>query len=124
MPLTLEQLDEEAIPPHHRAIHESARRCPLAICGFDKRQSDRHCSYMKSSDIWARRMKGRLERAGFKVSVLDPVLALERKRASRRREMRLMTRGKASQDQLQRANSLFGGNAKRFQIVDYGGLDE
>jgi len=31
---------------------------------------------------------------------------------------------KASPEQLQSANSLFGGRAKRFQIVDYGGLKE
>jgi hypothetical protein len=69
-------------------------------------------------------MKGRLERAGFKVSLLDPALALERKKAGRCRDLRLFARCKASRDQLQRTNSLFGGCAKRFQIVDYGGLIE
>jgi hypothetical protein len=79
---------------------------------------------MKSRDAWARRMKGRLERAGFKVSSADPALALERKKAARRQDLQILARGEASQDQLQRANSLFGGRAKRFQIVDYGGLNE
>jgi hypothetical protein len=32
-------------------------------------------------------MKGRLERAGFKVSLPDPALALERKKAGRRRDL-------------------------------------
>ena len=79
---------------------------------------------MKSRDAWARRMKGRLERAGFKVSLPDPALALERKKADRHRDLQLLARSEASRDQLQRTNSLFGGPAKRFQIVDYGGLNE
>jgi hypothetical protein len=69
-------------------------------------------------------MKGRLERAGFKVSLPDPALALERKKAGRHRDLQLLARGKASRDQLQRTNSLFGGRAKRIQIVDYGGLND
>jgi hypothetical protein len=69
-------------------------------------------------------MKGRLERAGFRVSVVDPALAVERKKAGRRRDQGLLAKGKTSRDQLQRANSLFGGRAKRFRIVDYGGLNE
>jgi hypothetical protein len=69
-------------------------------------------------------MKRGLERAGFKVSLPDPALALERKKAGRRRDQQWLARSHASPDQLQRANSLFGGHAKRFQIVDYGGLDE
>jgi hypothetical protein len=69
-------------------------------------------------------MKGRLERAGFKVSLPDPAIALNRKKAGRRRDLQLLARGKASRDQLQRTNSVFGGRAKRFQIVDYGGLNE
>jgi hypothetical protein len=79
---------------------------------------------MNSRDAWARRMKGRLERAGFKVSLPDPALALERKKAGRRRDLQLLAQGKTTRDQLQRTNSLFGGRAKRFQIVDYGGLNE
>jgi hypothetical protein len=79
---------------------------------------------MKSSDAWARRMKRRLERAGFKVSLPDPGRAIERKKAGRRRDQQLLARGKAHADQLQRTNSLFGGHARRFQILDYGGLDE
>ena len=79
---------------------------------------------MKSRDAWARRMKGRLERAGFKVSLPDPALALERKKADRHRDLQLLAQGEVSRDQLQRANSLFGGRAKHFQIVDYGGLNE
>ena len=79
---------------------------------------------MKSRDAWARRMKARLERAGFKVSLPDPALALERKKAGRRQDLQLLARGKASRDQLQRTNSLFGGRARRFQIIDYGGLNE
>jgi hypothetical protein len=69
-------------------------------------------------------MKGRLERAGFKVGSPDPVLALERKKAARRRDLQVLARGEVSRDQLQRANSLFCGHAKRFQIVDYGGLNK
>jgi hypothetical protein len=53
---------------------------------------------MKSRDAWARRMKGRLERAGFKVSLPDPALALERKKAARRRDLQLSARGEASRD--------------------------
>ena len=79
---------------------------------------------MKSRDAWARRMKGRLERAGFKVGSADPALALERKKAAQRQDLQRLARGEVSRDQLQRANSLFGGRAKRFQIVDYGGLNE
>jgi hypothetical protein len=69
-------------------------------------------------------MKRRLERAGFKVGSPDPALALERKKAARRRDLQVLARGEVSRDQLQRANSLFCGHAKRFQIVDYGGLNK
>ena len=69
-------------------------------------------------------MKDRLERAGFKVSSADPALALERKKAARRQDLQILAGGEVSRNQLQRANSLFVGQAKRFQIVDYGGLDE
>ena len=69
-------------------------------------------------------MKGRLERAGFKVSSADPALALERKKAARRQDLQILARGEVSRNQLQRANSLFGGRAKHFQIVDYGGLND
>jgi len=79
---------------------------------------------MKPRDAWARRLKRRLERAGFRVSLSAPALALERKKAGRRRDLQLLARGKATAEQLQKANSLFGGRAKRFQIVDYGGLNE
>ena len=79
---------------------------------------------MKSCDAWARRVKQRLERAGFKVSFPDPALAMERKKAGRLRDLQLLAQGKASPEQLQSANSLFGGRAKRFQIVYYGGLKE
>ena len=48
---------------------------------------------MKSRDPWVRRMKGRLERAGFKVSLPDPALALERKKAGRRRDLQLLAQG-------------------------------
>jgi len=79
---------------------------------------------MKSCDAWPRRVKLRLERAGFKVSLPDPALAVERKKAGRLRDLQLLAQGKASPEQLQSKNSLFGGRAKRFQIVDYGGLNE
>jgi len=69
-------------------------------------------------------MKGRLERSGFKVSLADPTGALERKKGGRRRDLRLLGRRKVTPEQLQRKNSLFGGQAKRFRIVDYGGLNE
>ena len=65
---------------------------------------------MKSCDAWARRMKGRLERAGFKVSLPDPALALERKKAARRRDLQLSARGEASRDQLQRTNCIESAN--------------
>ena len=69
-------------------------------------------------------MKGQLERAGFKDSLPDPALALERKKDGRRRDLQLLAQGKTTRDQLQRTNSLFGRRAKRFRIVDYGGLNE
>lgn len=79
---------------------------------------------MESPDVWARRVKRRLERAGFRVTLLDPRLSLQRKKAGRRRDLNLLARGIATPDQLQRRNSLFGGRAKRFRILDYGGLNE
>ena len=79
---------------------------------------------MKSRDAWARRVKRQLERAGFKVSLPDPDLAMERKKAGRLRDLQSLAQGKASPEQLQTKNSVFGGRAKRFQIVDYGGLNE
>ena len=79
---------------------------------------------MKSRDAWAPRVQRRLEQAGFKVSLPDPALAMERKKAGRRRDLQLLAQGKARPDQLQRANSVFGDHAKCFQIVDYGGLNE
>ncbi len=79
---------------------------------------------MKSCDPWARQVKRRLEQAGFKVSLPDPALAAERKKAGRRRDLQLLAQGKASPERLQRSNSIFGGRAKRFQIVDYGGLND
>ena len=79
---------------------------------------------MKVRNAWARRVKRRLERAGFKVSLPDPALALERKKAGRLRDLELLAQGKASPAQLQSANSIFGGRAKRFQILDYGDLNE
>ena len=68
-------------------------------------------------------MKGRLERAGFKVSSADPALALERKKAARRQDLQIWP-GRGQPEPASGANSLFGGRAKRFQIVDYGGLNE
>jgi hypothetical protein len=53
-----------------------------------------------------------------------PALALERKKAARHQDLQVLARGEVSRNRLQRANSLFGGSAKRFQIVDYGGLNE
>jgi hypothetical protein len=60
----------------------------------------------------------------LKVSLPDPALAAERKKAGRLRDLQLLAQGKASPEQLQHTNSLFSGRAKRFQIVDYGGLDQ
>jgi len=79
---------------------------------------------MKSRDAWARRVKRRSERVGFNVSLPDPALATERKKAGRRRDLQPLARGKASPEQLQRVNSVFGGRARCFQIVDYGGLND
>jgi hypothetical protein len=79
---------------------------------------------MKSRDAWSRRVKRRLERAGFKVTLPDPTQAMERKKAGRIRDLQLLAEGKASPEQLQRKNSLFGSRSRQFQIVDYGGLNE
>jgi hypothetical protein len=79
---------------------------------------------MNSRNAWASGVKRRLEQAGFEVRLANPTLAVERKRVSRRRDAGLISRGIASSQQLQRKNSLFAGRAKRFRIVDYGGLDE
>ena len=79
---------------------------------------------MESPDLWARRVKRRLERAGFKVTLLDPALALDRKKTGRLRDLEVLAHKKATPEQIQRRNSLFGGRAKRFRIVDYGGLDD
>ena len=49
---------------------------------------------------------------------------MARKKTERRRDLQLLAQGKARPEQLQRANSAFGGRAKCFQIVDYGGLNE
>ena len=79
---------------------------------------------MNSRNVWASGVKRRLEQAGFKVRLSNPALAGERKRAGRLRDVRLLAQGKTSPDELQRSNSLFGGRAKRFRIVDYGGLND
>lgn len=79
---------------------------------------------MKSRNAWAAAVRRRLEQAGFKVSMADPALAPARKRASRRRDDELISRNLANSQQVQRKNSFFAGRAKRFRIVDYGGLDE
>ena len=79
---------------------------------------------MNSRDAWAREVKKRLERAGYSVSVPGPALAMKKKRAGRLQDLRLLARGKASPEEIQNKNSLFRGRAKRFRIVDYGGLDD
>ena len=79
---------------------------------------------MKTRDAWDRRVKRRLERAGFKVSLLDPTLALERKKAGRLRDLDLLAHGKASPGKMQKMNSVFGGRGKGFRIVDFGGLND
>lgn len=79
---------------------------------------------MLSSEVWARTVKRRLERAGFKVTLADPALALRRKQAARRRDQRLLAQGKTTAEELQTRNSLFRGSAKKFRILDYGGLDQ
>jgi hypothetical protein len=79
---------------------------------------------MNSRDAWAREVKRRLERAGYTVSIPDPALAMKKKRAGRLRDLGLLARGKASPEEIQNKNSLFRGRAKRFRIVDYGGLDD
>lgn len=85
---------------------------------------DRTVLSMILSDAWARRVKRRLERAGFKVTLVDPALAMRRKHAARRRDQRLLAEGKATADQLQTRNSLFRGGAKQFRILDYGSLNQ
>ena len=79
---------------------------------------------MKSREAWAAEAKRRLEGAGFVVRLVDPRRADERKRASRRRDAKLIARGNARPAEIQRKNSFFGGRANRFRIVDYGGLGE
>ncbi len=79
-------------------------------------------SNMNARDAWARRVKRRLERAGFQVSLINPALALQRKKAGRLRDIELLTKGIATPDEIQRKNSIFEGRAKDFQIVDLGGL--
>ena len=79
---------------------------------------------MNSCDAWAREVKKRLERTGYSVSVPGPALAMKKKRAGRLQDLRLLARGKASPEEIQNKNSLFRGRAKRFRIVDYGGLDD
>jgi len=79
---------------------------------------------MKSQDAWARGVKRRLERAGFKVRLGDPTKAIERKKAARRRDWKLLATGKATPDEIQAKNSLFHGAQRDFRILDYGGLDE
>ena len=79
---------------------------------------------MNSRTAWASKVKRRLQRAGFEVRLSDPTLAAERKRAGRVRDAELLSQGNASPGQVQRRNSFFGGRAKRFRIVDYGGLND
>jgi hypothetical protein len=79
---------------------------------------------MSSLNAWASGVKRRLERVGFEVRLSNPTLAARRKRAVRRRDVELISQGIASPKQIQRKNSFFGGRAKRFRIVDYGGLDD
>ena len=78
---------------------------------------------MRSRDGWANRVKRRLEEAGYKVRLLDPAFALERKMAGRLRDSELLALGR-SPKRIQRMNSLFGSRAKRFRIVDFGGLND
>jgi hypothetical protein len=79
---------------------------------------------MKASDAWARRAQRRLRSRGFKVTLLDPTQAMDRKETARMRDLEALAQGKASPDQIQKKNSLFGGGGSNFRIVDYGGLSE
>ena len=79
---------------------------------------------MKLSDRWPGRVKRRLERAGFKVTLFDPALTVARKDAARLRDVQLLAQRKTTAKEIQSKNSLYGGRAKRFKIVDYGGLGE
>jgi hypothetical protein len=76
---------------------------------------------MESRERWARYIKRRLEESGFKVSLIDPELAVERKKASRMRDQNLLANG-SSPRAIQRKNSVFGRQAKQFRILNYGGL--
>jgi transposase len=78
---------------------------------------------MNSLDPWALRFKRKLERAGFKVTLVDPAFALERKKPDRRRDLRLLETGRTTPRRLQIKNSVFSPLAKQFRIVDYGGLN-
>jgi hypothetical protein len=77
---------------------------------------------MKSRDLWAEQVKRNLEQAGYKVTMLDPKLAIERKKAGRRRDRDLIASGKASREEIQRKNSVVGPCANGFRILDYGCL--
>lgn len=78
---------------------------------------------MNASDLWARRVKKRLEQAGFKVRLLDPTKAVARKKAERLQDIEMIASGKVTPEQMQRRNSLFGGRIKSVRIVEYGGLN-
>jgi len=76
-----------------------------------------------ASSNWARRLKRELELAGYKVTVLDPARAAADKITGRRRDAELLSSRRATPQELQRKNSVFHGEAKRFRILDYGGLN-
>jgi len=76
------------------------------------------------NDGWAKRVKKRLERAGYKVRLVDPSLAMERKKTERLQDAELLATGRATPDQIQTKNSLFRGRQKQFRILDYGGFAE
>lgn len=83
----------------------------------------RHNAAMSTDEIWVRQVKQKLAEAGFKVRRLDSAKALKLKAVSRERDRKLIASGKATPLQIQRQNSVFGCRARRFKILDYGGLN-
>lgn len=77
---------------------------------------------MEPRELWADRVKRRLERAGFKVTFDAPVLAFERKRMDRRRDRALLAGGRETPETIQRRNSPFCEAGATIRILDYGGL--
>lgn len=89
---------------------------------FDTARQKEQYWGMESSEAWARRVQRQLRRRGFKVTLLRPDLARAAKETERREDFEALRNG-VSPEAIQRKNSFCGGRARRFRIVDYGGLN-